>query len=470
MLKSYRYSNLLYWVIFILAFTSSAPTDPNVRSGLEDAGFNLFKRYIGDIVSIWDLLFFLLLFIVIFKKKSSDCRHNTLTRAFGNRYLNSYFLFLILSVIVGLLIILTTQIESFYIVGWFRATVPVLYIIGSYYLVVNMIKSEDDLDKMWFLLERIAGLMVLYGFIRLLLILNGNIQTLVVEGVPIILYSELAYFDLPIIIYVLRVWHKKPLGLLRWIMLICMIGFIIASTRRYNYIQLLLNLIIAFLAAKQAKLLTLSSVIKSSHYFFLLLLLLPPIVAFILPDLAEAFLFSVQTINVFSEEGFLYTGEFRLSQLKNIFLNMEEVPITFVTGFGIGSQWHEIEPLPTTIDELGSYMAYDAKVMSQSHNNYLPYFHILYFSSIFRFGLVGSLILIVIAYRFWSMTQRVINVTYGVDRKILIVGLSALSLLPILYLGDNAAVVTWITLGINFGLIRSTQLLHLNKVTLAIQQ
>jgi hypothetical protein len=180
-------------------------------------------------------------------------------------------------------------------------------------------------------------------------------------------------------------------------------------------------------------------------------------VVLLYPDFIDAVLFSIRTINVLSEEGFSYTGELRLVQLHNIFLNMVEVPFTFITGFGIGPQWHVLEPLPTTLDEVGSYMAYDAKTMSQS-SDYLPYFHIIYFASIFRFGLVGFMLLTFIAYRFTVSSCNIASQCTNINRKILTVGITSLSILPILYLGDNAAVTTWISLGINFGLIRSINL------------
>lgn len=459
----FRYSNLLFYLIFILAFTSAAPTDPSARAGLEDAGFNIFRRYIGGIVSLWDFLFLGLLLITILRSFAiSKKKHRGLNQLYGDKILNSYFVLLITSVSIGLFIILATQIAAFDPIGWFRAVTPVLYMLGIFYIVVNTISTEEHIDKMWCLLELLAGMMIIYGFLRLYNILAGNVTTLIVEGVPIILYSELSYFDLPILVYVLRLWCGKSLGAVRWIMLICMIGFILASTRRYNYIQLILNCFIGATIASQAGMLTLQSILSKSKISFAILFCILVSVLILLPDFAEAVLFSIRTINVFSEEGYSYTGEFRIAQFNNILLNIAEVPITFFTGFGIGTQWRVIEPLPTTIDEIGSFMAYDSKIMSQ-YNGYLPYFHILYFASIFRFGVIGFALLIFIAYRYTSNAIKLVKATRDLNMKILAVGLASLSVLPMISLGDNAAVTTWINLGVNLALIRSICLLKPNN-------
>lgn len=456
-----KLSTLLNCLIVLLAFLSSSPTNPAARAGLEDAGYNLFRRYIAGVVSSWDVLLFALFFFTIFNNIYTKKKSNQLWRATRNKSIMLYFIVLVLSVVIGLIIITITQSSSFYFIDWFRSVTPLFYMFCTYFIVVNIVDTDDKVLNVWKLLELIAVAMVLYGFFRIYAILNGSILTLAVGGIPIVLYSELSYFDLPIAVYLLNIWCGKKLGVSRSLLLICMIGFILASTRRYNYIQLVLNSILILFMANRSGLVTLKQALFKSRYILYILGIGTVIIILSVPELFDAVFFAIQTINVFSSEGFNYTGEFRLVQVENIFLNMLNIPITFLSGFGIGSKWHVIKELPITIDEIGSFMAYDAKVMSHG-SEYLPYFHVLYFSAFFRFGAVGCLFLLYLARTLWVNTSKTIRSLPDANMQILLSGFISLSVLPLLSLGDNAAVTTYIILGINLGLIESIRLSHRN--------
>jgi len=89
------------------------------------------------------------------------------------------------------------------------------------------------------------------------------------------------------------------------------------------------------------------------------------------PHLVENIWFAVQTINFTSGVGLEYTGSERVAQIVNIIHNLNEVPLTWLSGYGIGTRWFVFEPLPTTTDTVGSFMAFDANVQSTG-TDWLP--------------------------------------------------------------------------------------------------
>lgn len=452
-----KFSNLLHYLILLLAFLASAPTNPEQRAGLEDAGYNIFRRYVGGVVSTWDILLFALLFILVFRRSIYSSSSSLLAQSTRNNTIMLYFGAFATAIAIGLLVTLFTQIDTFIAKDWFRAVTPIVYLYCIYFLVTNIITSEHMVNNVWKLMEYIAAAMVLYGFYRLYGILHGTIVTLDPGGIPIILYSEMVYFDLPIAVYFAHIFCGKQLGLVRSILLLCMIGFILASTRRMNFILLIVNILLVLLIVRSAGLVTFKQVLSRTKVPLLIIVVCVVLTLVALPELFDGIWFAIQTINMFSEIGSAYTGDYRLAQIENIFLNMSQFPVTFFTGFGIGTKWEVIAPLPSTIDEVGSYMAFDANVVSAG-NNFLPFFHVPYFATFFRFGIVGCLFLLYFVRRLWIETSRLIRLLPDVNMRILVCSFLSLSLMPILTLGDSPTPTGYITLGINLGLIEAIRL------------
>jgi len=456
-LRLNKFQILLYGLYIMLAFLSSAPTNPEARAGLEDAGYNLFRRYVGGVISTWDVLFFSLIFLLLVNNMCSKNPVNLLHRAVQNKVIMLYFKVLALSVVVGLFVITCTQVDAFSFTDWFRPVVPILYLYLTYFLVVNVIDTKEKFFQTFKLFEITAFALVIYGFFRLKAILTGNITTLMVEGIPIILYSELLYFDLPICVYFAHIWCGKKLGLPRIILLLLMIGFILASTRRFNYILLTINVMLVLLVARRASLVTFKEAFVRSRYFIVLSLVGFATILIAVPELAEAIWFAIGTINMFSTAGFSYTGEFRIIQIENIFLNLWQFPITLLFGFGIASKWHMLKDLPTTIDEVGAHMAYDAKVLAAG-SDWFPFFHVAYFSTFFRFGVIGCLLLLYIVYSLFSNVSSMISRVPDQDQRLVLVALTCLVFMPILTIGDNTPPTFCILLGLYLGLIEAARL------------
>jgi len=448
---------VLWGLILCFAFLSSAPVNPEARAGLVDAGYNLFRRYGFGIIATWDILLFGTFFSLIYRNSFIARPLNLLNRTFNNPIINVYFILLTVSIVVGLIVILFSQVHVFVIRDWFRAVLPILYLLMTYFIVVNIIKSRESVFQAWQIFELIAAAMVGYGFIRLIFILNGQIQVLTPWGIPIILYSELVWFNLPINFYLLKISLGERIGVFCWFLLLCMVVFILISTRRMNYILLVLNPLIVFIIARKSGLVTLGKVAYKMKLFFVIFFLVGFGLTMAIPDLFDAILVSIQTINVFSEGGGEYTGEFRLVQFENIISNLTSMPITWLTGFGIGTKWYVFQALPTTIDSIGSFMAYDAKVLSAG-SDWLPFFHINFISSLFRFGLIGMFTLFVIVVLLYRHYTRYIRSVKDKNDQILLASLSGLVLMPIRMLGDQPSPEPFISLAINLGLLESYRL------------
>lgn len=452
----------LYCLILCLAFLSSAPTDPEARAGLSDAGYNLFRRYVSGTISTWDVLLLGLLGLLLLTNSDSRRPVNLLTRVLKNKFINLYFFIFSLAILVGLFVILLGQMHVFVPRDWFRSVLPVAYMLLTYFLVVNIVRSKENLQTTWQLFELIAIAMVFYGFYRLYAILSGSILTLTPSGIPIVLYSEMLYFNLPILVYCISAWCGKRLGVFRWIVFFFMIGFILASTRRFSYIMLLVNIVIAFSIAHRSGLFTIRTAFNRSKHILASLCIGIIVALVMLPSLLEAIWFSIQSINMLSEVGFEYTGEFRIVQIENIFLNFWERPMTLLFGFGLGSKWHVIKELPITIDEVGSYMAYDAKVVAGG-TDWLPFFHVTFFGTLFRFGLLGMLSLIyIVRYLYIDLTNYIRTVSNR-DHQIILAALVCLVLTPVVMLGDNSTPVEYIVMGLNLGLIQGYRTAFLSE-------
>lgn len=434
-----------------MAFLSSAPTDPEARAGLEDAGYNLFRRYFAGMISTWDIVFFALISFLLIANLYSRNPISQINRATRNNVVLLYFKVLSVSIVVGLVIIVFTQIDHVAPTDWFRPVVSILYLFLTYFLVVNVIQTKKDFNSFIRITERLAFALVVYGFIRLYYILSGELTTLVVEGMPIILYSELLYFDLPICIYFAYIWCGRKLGLSRILLLLLMIGFVLVSTRRFNYILLALNFILVLIVARKAKIITFGEAVARLKIISLIALFGFSVIVLTVPGLIDAVLFAIGTINMFSESGYEYTGEFRLVQIQNIFLNMLEHPFTLLSGFGIASKWYEFVELPTTIDVVGAHMAYDAKVVAPG-SRWFPFFHVPYFSTFFRFGIIGSFLLLYVVYKLYQNYSMLIR-RQDRDIQISLVALTVLVFMPILTIGDNTPPTFGIILGVYLGLL-----------------
>ncbi|MBU5613381.1 hypothetical protein [Geomonas azotofigens] len=439
-------------LIVCLAFLSSAPTDPEARAGLADAGYNLFRRYVLGAVSTWDVLLAVLVALLFWSNLSTARPANLLSRFFSNRIVNLYFGMMALGIVVGVFVILTGQMQAFSIKDWVRSIIPVAYLFAVYFVVVNVVRTPQYLELIWKVLEWVAVALVCYGFYRTYGVLTGNIRTLAPGDIPIILYSEMVYFDLPVCVYCATVWSGRKLGLFRWILMLCMVGFVLASTRRFNYIMLAANILTTLVVAHRAGLFSYGKLILRSRYIVACLVAFVALLLVKLPALVDGIWFAIQTINMFSEVGFQYTGEYRLLQIQNIFLNFMDRPVTLLTGFGIGSKWHAIEPLPTTTDTVGSFMAFDANVVAGG-GDWLPFFHVPYFSTLFRFGPVGMMVLFYIVRRLYLDFTGFIRTIDNQEHKIILVALASLSLMPVIVLGDTPSPVGYILMALNLGLI-----------------
>ena len=456
---AYSKPAFLWWgAIVCLAFWTSEPINPQVRAGLaENPDFNLFGRYVADMISTWDVLIVVLLVFVFFRSGLQNRNADLVRRVWANSSVRFYAGLLLTAILVGCVVILISQSHVFVFRDWVRGVMPIFYFLSAYFLAVNLIRMLGDFRRTWWLLQTVAFLMVLYGLYRLQGILSGQIKTLWPFGIPIVLYSELIVFYPPILVYFLTLWTRGRLNLLQWFLLLAMIVYILVSTRRFNYINLALYSGIAFVLGYKTGLFSVRRALVRSWSLLVMALGAGIVSLQLVPDLLPAVMQSIETILFFTGKGFEYTGQFRLGEISGIFSNLTHLPFTWLTGYGVGSKWRVFTDLSWGSDPTGGNMAFDAKIMA-NYAGWLPFFHVPYFATLFRFGLLGTLGLIAVV---WSLLRgygRMIRTVADKGDKIILIALLALIPDPILFLGDSPVPSRYIWLAIYLGLLESYRL------------
>lgn len=437
--------------LWLISFFAISPIKPEARAGLEDAGYNLFYRF-GGILSTMDLYIFLGLLIIIFDKRMlSGILNINLIKL---KEIKLIFFIYLFSFIVGLVLILFSQIDFFDLRIYFRALFPFIYLLYFFVftkLVINF--DANFIDHYITSFKIITAINIIKGVLLLILFFNNPADYLSKDNIPIILYSEIDLFWFPLIFILINYFRNKKLGVLDALILSGMIFFVFISTRRLNYILLILysgfaiylSYLLGWIARKSLKIILFTFIILFLSIFILLLL--------IFPDVFDTFLFIFNTMIFWTGNGLEYTGGFRVAQLQNMLANYNQLVIPYLSGFGIGTQWYEFIPLPEDDDPLGNLMSYDIK--TYTGNSYFPFFHIPFAAAIFRFG---PILYVLLFYLALNICRKIIMRCFMTNTADKLNCIFFLSILPItffnlLILGDSPTPMAYIQLGIFLALI-----------------
>ncbi len=433
-------------VLFAFFYFPFSSVDPELRTS--GAYFSIYSRFVAGL-SIWEMLLLFCFCVLLWRK----WRSGVLNLSFGNRRgVPLYLFFLAVAIAIGLLhaegsVLGYGPSELRWVIV---ATMPIGYFLAVFLLIVNIADTRQKTEGMIKWLDRFAFGLIIYGVVRLILIMTGYIQTLIPFGLPIVLYDQMSLLYAPIFIITARMVMKEKLGALQYVNLALMLFFILCSTRRFNYIFLIVGvmatLAIGMMIKSWSVKRTLGFLSKSVAAVALVLIML----MIAIPNFVDGVVDSVNSINMFSKFGQKYGGDSRVAQIENIFANLERRPYAYFVGFGLGTKWQAIEPQPM------NSMAFPEEYIRQSKGWY-PKFHLPYIASFYRFGILGVASLIVWLGFYLRIFIRTLRVENEMN-KTFSIGVIAFIAICLPMIGDSTSPVLPIICGIYMGILEKLTL------------
>jgi hypothetical protein len=435
-------------VLFAFFYFPFSSVDPKIRTSGEH--FSIYSRFVAGL-SIWEMLLLLCFGVLLWRK----WRSGMLNLSFGNwQGVPLYLFFLALAIAIGLLHVEGSVLgygptELRWVV---IAAMPIAYFLAVFLLIVNIVEKRQHVERLMTWLDRFTFGLIIYGVVRLFLILSGYMQTLIPFGVPIVLYDQMNLFYAPIFIITARLVMKEKPGALQYANLGLMLFFILCSTRRFNYIFLVFGLGAVLAIGVFVKSWCVRRLVGflSKSVVTLALALIALMIA--VPNFVDGVVNSVNSINMFSKYGQKYGGDSRVAQLENIYANLERRPYAYLVGFGLGTKWQAIEPQPM------DSMAFPEEYMRQSKGWY-PKFHLPYVASFYRFGILGLAFLITWLGFYLRTFLRTLRAGNVMDKAYCIGAIAFLAIcLPMI--GDSTNPVLPIICGIYMGLLEKLAANH----------
>jgi len=380
----------LWFLLILFYFIPYSSPDYLARIG-EKSYFSLFKRF-NSTFCIWDLLIFsLAAFLIINKLVKGKLKF------IGIHYkeIRLYIYLMIFAFINGFLHV-SGSFLSFGPTEYLRPIVsflPFFYMIFMYLLTINLIESKKDLDRTYNFIWILTILLIFYSIYRLIGILSGRFDALMMFGLPMILYDQMSLIFYPIFLYIslylLKVKSKKK----NIIVAFSLFLIILSSTRRFNYIILVSGFFITLFLIHKVKRIGLGVIVKNFLKILIFLLIIFSIIILLLPDFFIGVYDSVKSIYFLSEYSLSYGGNIRKAELENMFLNMNKRKYSYLVGYGLGTRWESI------VDISFGPLDHDKKEINKGIN-WWPQFHLPYISLIYVYGILGFLLMLFILFVF----------------------------------------------------------------------
>lgn len=421
-----RESNAI-WLVLLLLISFPLSLSPDNFGFVGRASFDLRIRYGGLNPVEWLMLWITVLIFIkaIIEKKPLRFQF------IADPALRWIFIIFTLGMLHGTFRRLIAPYGETTLLAPFGAYSPIFSIIFLTILIQNTIKTPEELFRSLRIYWYFLYLVLMYGIILLILFFLGIYKTFSFEGsMPIILYEQLLLFFYPIAFFVIsrrmelpKLWSPSKIAIF------LMIFFILISTRRLEYISAVTIPIIAYSAGKKA------GIFSKRHWSFPLkrLLITIPLILFlyyILPLPGKDIIYkTILSLDLGSQYGNLSAAANRLGQLNNLFLNIHHGH-AYLFGFGLGTFWKEIVPVEHS---LGSGFF---NLLEQGYTSF-PQFHIPIVSLLFRFGYLGTAILICIFIWYFKNIVRTARVLPNVWCQAHYLSISAFALLFLLFLGDT---------------------------------
>ncbi|NVM03276.1 MAG: hypothetical protein HWN67_13125 [Candidatus Helarchaeota archaeon] len=377
---------------------------PDLHGLVGENYFSIFKRF-GRTLCYWDILIFSLATLLLIKKL---LRKKLTFVGIQYKEVNLYIFLMIFALINGFLHVSGSYL-SFGPTEFLRPIIvfmPFFYFISMYLLTVNVIESKLDLERIFNFIWVLTILLIIYSIYRFLGILSGRIETMMMFGLPMILYDQMSFLYYPIFLYtslnLLKVRSKKK----NFFVAFSLFLIILTSTRRFNYLILILGFFITIFLVYKVRDINLGLLLKKFSKVITFLLVIFLVIIIVLPDFSVGVFDSIRSIYFISEFGLSHGGMIRKTELQNMFLNMNKRVYSYFVGYGLGTRWEEIIDVPF------DSMSHDKKEMERSIN-WWPGFHLPYISKLYIFGIVGTLFFLVIMLIFLKRSLNFIRLLRG---------------------------------------------------------
>lgn len=425
-------------VLALFYFSPFTNVAPSMRA---PGAYISIYTYLGGVISVMGIVLISALAIAIVCR----LKEGKINLAIGAWRGFGFFFFLILVAFIigllhaegGLLHYGVTELKRPII-----AFVPPFYMLAVFMLVVNFVRSQEHLARLLAWMDRLTILLIGYGIYRLLMILAYGLETMWMFGLPIVLYDEMAMLYVPIFTIAARWLAGQKTNRWQAIQLVIMILFILCSTRRYNYLLLVMGLFLVALVGYSSRIFSL----RRLHRLAIRSVLVFGIAAFLLlalaPKFSQGVLAAFESLDVSSRVGQKHGGEIRLAIIKNMFANLDRRPYAYLSGFGLGTMWQAIEYQP--MDSLTKKL--------RKNDGWYAVFSIPYVSLFFRLGILGTLALLF--WLFYYLRARAREMRF-MDGSLQSYGMGMIAYVGLIIpaLADSLNPTGWILCGLYMGIL-----------------
>jgi hypothetical protein len=436
----------LWFLLTLFYFIPYSSPDYLARIG-EKAHFSLFNRF-NSMFCLWDILIFSLASLILIKKLvKRDLKF------IGIQYkeIQLYLYLMIFAFINGFLHV-SGSFLSYGPTEFLRpiiAFMPFFYFIAVYLLTVNTVTSKSDLDKTLNFIWVLTLLLICYSIYRLFGILTDRIDALMMFGLPMILYEQMAFLYYPIFLYITMAFLKVESRKKNIVIAFSLFLIILSSTRRFNYLILIFGVIITLFLLYKVKRINLKNIFKNVFKIGIVLFIILLMLTILIPSFTNGVFNSISSIYFISEYGLSQGGGIRINEIQNMFLNMNQRLYSYFVGYGLGTRWEAIKEFSYT-----SILDFEKEEINKG-NNWWPQFHLPYISLLYVYGILGFIIVLIIISIFLKRSIYFIKSGNNKYYQAHLIAITAFLTTSLFFLGGSADVTWAIFCGILYGLLVS---------------
>jgi hypothetical protein len=397
-----------WWLATLVIVLAMFPNSSIIQSLRETGGgFSLFVRYVGGVLSLIDVLLLVLLALAFFVGR----RRESMVVTAGKRtdaYLVGLSVIWGMSVFNGLLHATVVPYGPTNFRSVIQGSLPLFYVLCSLAIARLAMHDRWSVWKIVWALRVSTAAVLVQGTILLGLSLAGRFPAMSgISGIPIVLYDQLSIAALAVSLAVARsaVGIKAKPG--DWVMAAGSVFFLVTSTRRLVMLFLVLNVFLVFLFAV-ARRHALRSYLRVALNCVALAIVVGTVGYVVLPRFGAALREVVASMSMTSDTGRRYAGDLRIAEWQNLVRNLGEGATSgWVIGRGVGTYWQEFVPLG--ISTTSGSTAFAEARLEAGARGWWAGFHLSYASLLYRFGVAGSLAIVVLVFGWLFRWHRVIR-------------------------------------------------------------
>ena len=438
----------LWFLLTLFYFIPYSSPDYLARIG-EKPYFSLFKRF-NSTFCLWDVLIFSLAGLILIKKLvKRDLKF------IGIQYKEiRWYVYLMAFAFINGFLHVSGSFLSYGPTESLRpiiAFMPFFYFITVYLLTVNTVTSKSDLDKTLNFIWVLTLLLICHSIYRLLGILTGRIDALMMFGLPMILYDQMTFLYYPIFLYTAMIFLKVKSKKKNFLIAFSLFLIILSGTRRYFYLILIFGFIITLFLVYKIKEINLKIIFKKIFKIITVLFIVFLMLMILIPSFAKGVYDSIKSLYFISEYGLSQGGGIRINEILNMFLNMNQRKYSYIIGFGLGTRWEAIKESSYT-----SFFELDfGKEEINKGNNWWPQFHLPYISLLYVYGILGFIIVLIIISMFLKRSIYFVKSGNNKYYQAQLIAITAYLTTSMFFLGDSCDPTLAIFCGVLYGLLVS---------------